>query len=244
MSIYPSVRVWDHSQQRGAKFILLLAMADRADELGVLYAGYKFLANRARMRDARQVRRHIADLVDSGEVIAVRSRRGDGMNLPNYYVVAVGASDEVLQQAMERIDTFLTQQGGAVVGDRGKSTLIPEKGGKGKNIPIVGVKVPPYRMGVKLPSDPLDPEEGHSEEDDGLKIWRAALAELEEQMTKGTFRKHLQGTTAAGQGDALVVRVRNEISREWLDAKLADVVARTVESVAGRPLAVRFEVGQ
>ena len=243
MSIYPSARAWDHSRQRGAKFTLLLAMADRADELGVLYAGYKFLAGRARMKE-RQAKRHIQELVRSGEVIAVRSRRADGLNLPNYYIVAVGAPDEVLRQAMERVEELLALRGGVVLGGSGENDTTAVLGGSGENDTIVVAKTPPYRRVAKMTPDPLDPEERHSEEGDGLKLWQAALAELEGQMAKATFRKHLAGTSAAGQGDELVVRVRNEMSREWLEAKLADVVTRTVASVANRPLAVRFEVGQ
>src|SRR5690606_9344564 len=57
-------------------------------------------------------------------------------------------------------------------------------------------------------------------------IWRAALVDLEMQMTRGTFASWLRGSWAAPpgdehEGDKLVVFVKSEQAVAWLDNRLA-----------------------
>lgn len=75
-------------------------------------------------------------------------------------------------------------------------------------------------------------------------LWRDALAELEMQMTRATFAAWFQGTTATLDGDALTVHVRNHHAVDWLENRLHDLITRTVGSVAGRPLSVRYAIPQ
>jgi hypothetical protein len=78
--------------------------------------------------------------------------------------------------------------------------------------------------------------------DDDRRLWKDALGELEMQMTRASYHNWLAGTTAALVGDELVVYCRNRFAVDWLANRLNGLVARTVASVAGRPLAVRYEV--
>lgn len=68
MSIAASNGVWTRSKARTpAELLVLLAMADWADEDGVCYPSYAGVAKRARLSE-RQVIRVIAKFVDSGEL--------------------------------------------------------------------------------------------------------------------------------------------------------------------------------
>ena len=61
------------------------------------------------------------------------------------------------------------------------------------------------------------------------------------QMTKATYHTWLTGTTATLDGDQLTIHVRNHHAIDWLENRLHDLITRTAASVAGRPLAVRYE---
>ena len=74
-------------------------------------------------------------------------------------------------------------------------------------------------------------------------VWKAALGDLEMQMTRATFTTWLQGTHALScAGDEFVIGVRNDFAKDWLENRLYDLIARTVSAVMNRPIAVRFVV--
>lgn len=73
--------------------------------------------------------------------------------------------------------------------------------------------------------------------------WKAALGELEMQMTRATFTTWLQGTKAlACEDDEFVIGVRNDFAKDWLENRLMDLVTRTLSGVVGRRVTVRFVV--
>jgi chromosomal replication initiator protein len=73
--------------------------------------------------------------------------------------------------------------------------------------------------------------------------WKAALGELEMQMTRATFTTWLQGTRALSwANDEFVIGVRNDFAKDWLENRLYDLIARTLSSVIGRRTLVRFVV--
>jgi chromosomal replication initiator protein len=74
-------------------------------------------------------------------------------------------------------------------------------------------------------------------------VWKAALGELEMQMTKATFNTWLLGTRALSfHEDVLVIGVRNDFAKDWLENRLYDLIARTVSSVVNQCVGVRFVV--
>ena len=113
MPIYPLARVWDPSQQRGTALLVLLAMADRADELGVVWAGTTWLANRARV-NRRQIIRTIHFLEEEQELIVMRASRPNGQTIVNHYIIATGASDELLADGRKRAQELLEIRGGVI----------------------------------------------------------------------------------------------------------------------------------
>ena len=73
--------------------------------------------------------------------------------------------------------------------------------------------------------------------------WKASLGELEMQMTRATFNTWLQGTKALScNDDEFVIGVRNDFAKDWLENRLYDLIVRTLSSVVGRRIKVRFVV--
>ncbi len=76
MSIDASKRVWQHSKASGSALVLLLALADHADDAGEAWPSQTTLARLAKITD-RQVRALLHDLVAAGEIeIVGEGRRG------------------------------------------------------------------------------------------------------------------------------------------------------------------------
>jgi hypothetical protein len=67
MSIKVASFVWEHSAQKGAALLLLLALADHANDDGICWPSIKRLAERARVTE-RHAKRIVNTLVESGEV--------------------------------------------------------------------------------------------------------------------------------------------------------------------------------
>ena len=80
MSIAVMNRVWLSSQCKGGPLLVLLAIADCADDEGVAYPGEKYLAKKARMTD-RNVRYSVAYLIAKGELSVEVGAGPQGTNL-------------------------------------------------------------------------------------------------------------------------------------------------------------------
>lgn len=81
MSIYLTTEVWQNSSRKGSELLLLLAIADHANEQGVCWPSVDHLARKCRL-SPRQVRRLIEKLVDSGEIAV---EQGGGRRFTNIY---------------------------------------------------------------------------------------------------------------------------------------------------------------
>jgi hypothetical protein len=100
MSIHCICRVWDHSSQKGRALLLLLAIADGADEYGLACPGLATLAARIRMsRD--QTLRLLARLQDAGELLVLPCPGGDHL-----YLVRSGAGRQTLAAGLDRAASF------------------------------------------------------------------------------------------------------------------------------------------
>jgi len=72
-------------------------------------------------------------------------------------------------------------------------------------------------------------------------IWHATVGQLRLQLNRVTFQTWVEGAQAIAYRDGvLTVQARTPASREWLATRLAPVIARTVESLAGQPLRVEY----
>jgi helix-turn-helix protein len=105
MSIAIMSQVWKHSKQEGGALLVLLALADFANDEGICYPAQHTLAKKSRL-SARQVRRVLSDLIASGELSIVRAGRGRG--LKTIYRV-LGKADNMT--AFEKADICDTKSG-------------------------------------------------------------------------------------------------------------------------------------
>jgi len=94
MSIKRMSAVWEDSEHKGSALIFMLAIADNADDLGVAWPGYEYLAHKTRM-SRRTVMRLATTCAESGEIWMMHRDRQQS----NVYIVTVGLSLLELQEA-------------------------------------------------------------------------------------------------------------------------------------------------
>jgi len=93
-------KVWAESQQKSNELLLLLAIADNANDNGYCWPGIEYLAEKTRV-SRRTVIRLIKRLEDSGELFASHNRRTG-----NKYVVKTGLSDKDLAAILRKYFTL------------------------------------------------------------------------------------------------------------------------------------------
>ena len=129
MSLRTMDRVWTHSRESGARLLLLLALADRADDDGFCWPGIDELARRARI-SRRQAQRVLVSLEESGEVYIVRGVGGRG-HTPRY-VVTVGLTvpeiAATLQRRFKMDEMAAVREAQSIVELREKGDILDRKG--------------------------------------------------------------------------------------------------------------------
>ena len=72
-------------------------------------------------------------------------------------------------------------------------------------------------------------------------IWRAALGELQLQMTRPTFDTWLKNTRAISYEDGtLIVGVHSAYAKDWLENRLMSIIKRTLAGIVDRTVEARF----
>jgi hypothetical protein len=99
MSIKIMSRVWEQSKQGGSQLLLLLAIADNANDAGFAWPGQKYLAQKIRMSE-RSIPRLAAKLKDAGELFVCS--RGDTGQVTQY-IVATSMSLENFKAALPHL---------------------------------------------------------------------------------------------------------------------------------------------
>jgi hypothetical protein len=87
MSIRVQSEIWKHSKLKGTALLLLLAIADFADDNGWAFPSVRALAKKIRLKD-RQTQSLIAQIVEAGEL---EIHPGEGSHRTNLYRVKVSA---------------------------------------------------------------------------------------------------------------------------------------------------------
>lgn len=77
--------------------------------------------------------------------------------------------------------------------------------------------------------------------------WKAALDELQLQMTRATFNTWLKDATLKrvelhGGGLRYTIGVRNDYAKDWLENRLNDNVARTLGAITGEKVTIDYRV--
>jgi len=122
-------RVWEHSKQKGADLVVMLALANRANDSGICWPSQDELAARARV-NRRTAQRIVDRLIASGE-IAVLDRPGKSY----IYAILVGVSED---EKRRRIELAKTKQN--VTGD--KMSRVTNRHPKHAKLPPPGAQIP------------------------------------------------------------------------------------------------------
>lgn len=91
VSLSATSQVWAHSRQESGNLLVLLALADYADDEGFCFPSVPSLAGRARIT-VRHCQRVLADLVASGELVKLEA--GGGAKSTRYRVIFKGPSPD------------------------------------------------------------------------------------------------------------------------------------------------------
>jgi DnaD/phage-associated family protein len=99
MSIDVMARVWNQSAAKESSLLVLLALADRADENGVCWPGVEWISQKARLKDERHVRRILRQLEDMGEIYV---SLGAGRGRTSLYLICTGLSEDDIAKVLIR----------------------------------------------------------------------------------------------------------------------------------------------
>jgi Helix-turn-helix domain len=91
MSVKVMARVWAHSQRKDGELLVMLALADFANDGGESWPSIPILAQKARLTE-RQTRRVLKKLQEAGEVR--RSLSNGGRNRRNHYFITVSENPD------------------------------------------------------------------------------------------------------------------------------------------------------
>lgn len=153
MSVKALAYVWEHSKQRGARLLVLLALADNANDGGWSWYTVPKIAAKAR-QDAGDTRDYLRDLYADDEILIYDRKQDSGINSSNLYRVNFpGASDEL----PEIIGELVLRPKPA------KRSHTGEKRGTRKNTGTR--KIPQGDTGKKGETDPsVDPSDSSSDD--------------------------------------------------------------------------------
>lgn len=129
MSIKVMTEVWEHSAQKGARLLLLLAIADHADDDGFAWPGLDRLAAKTRM-SRRQTITNLQALIADGELQLI-DRGGAGARDTNRYRVIVKGANIAPSKGAEIAPSPETKGAvsankGAVSANKGAVATAPE----------------------------------------------------------------------------------------------------------------------
>ena len=111
--------------------------------------------------------------------------------------------------------------------------------------------VPSLPAAPSLPAEPPEPEDMPEIrvdriDEEAQSAWRQALEDYEEKLPAELFERHFRRTAgyAWEDGGCLLVAVRDGFSAEWLVRRFLGEITETLEAIAGRPVVIRFVVGE
>ncbi len=262
MSIHQMNAVWRYSKNKGSKLLLLLAIADNADDDGVAFPGVDYLAKKIRMSE-RHVTRMIRELGDTNELAVVW---GGGRGNANLYYILLDKTEAAIAEikakaAEENAKREATNPDKlSIKGDKlsanpdnlsGNSNGInPDKlSVKGDKLSIKGDKlsVKGDKLSIKgdiamspEPSEPIrEPPSNHQEPDGLIQKWPNVLQSLQGTMTQATFDQLLRGSRLATVKDGVATLVApSQYAADWINGRLKDQVGRAIHETTGRRCSV------
>jgi hypothetical protein len=127
MSIKVMHRIWEHAPQKESTLLLLLALADYADDNGICWPDVATLAAKARISERRAID-IIRDLEATG---AIAFERGGGRGKKSRYAVLVGLSESEKERVKEIHRNYFSEIKTVKPGVKGEG-IAPIKNRKGE----------------------------------------------------------------------------------------------------------------
>lgn len=229
MSVKILSQVWEHAAVEGRTLLVLLAIADWANDNGVAYPGMEAIAKKARC-GVRTAQRAIEELQAAGLLSVQRNAGRYGTNL---YIVTPSGGVPKLHPAK----TAPRQNEQEVVQESTKGVPNRAPGGAKTNS-----FWHPNRQDPSVIEPSIDP----SEDPSALRadfVWDSVLQELKPLITKANYSTWLEGSVGLeinGETSVLQVLVHSGFAQEWLNKRLKPLVVKTVSKIAAQPLKVEF----
>jgi len=104
MSLRMLTAVWESSKHNGGRLLLMLAIADNANDLGYAWPGEATLARKTRL-SKRQVHRLIHELAEEHDELAV-AWGGTGARSTNRYYILVGKKEDEIQTILHHVSEW------------------------------------------------------------------------------------------------------------------------------------------
>lgn len=242
MSIKRMTAVWEHSEHKGSELLFMLAVADNANDIGVAWPGYHYLARKTRMA-RRSVMRLAATCAESGELWLLQRPR----QRSNIYVVTVDLDIDDLKAAGEQALDM------GAIPPTGSDILSPPP-------QVLAVVTRCHQVvtrchHVVIPESPggdtaMSPDPSLSvitleeEEDQRLQdLWKAAKRQLQGRMTDATFNTHfVRSRLLPADNGAWRLRVDNENAAHWINRNHRRTIVDALRMVSGEEADRELEI--
>lgn len=225
MSIKIMTRVWEKSQFKGSKLLLLLAIADNANDKGEAWPGVEYLAKKTRLTE-RHITRLITELNKSDELAVIRGGRYQGDS--NFFYVLTGMS--LIDK--EVIKEHVRLEGESVYPDNlsGLNEFTPTK-----SAVYPDIAMSPESLTVML--------NNHDADNNCLQLWQQAQALLSTQMGLTTFELWIKRTHVMEIDDnTWVLGVESQPAKDWIDARYKKLIEDTLSFVVGEKTRIKVQV--
>ena len=248
MSIRTMDRVWKNSMQSGGKLLLLLAIADFANDKGMAYPGIDTLAEKTR-QSRRTVQRQLAEL-EAEQEIAIEP--GTGRSNTNTYWVLTGFEPNLKQEHIQhcqklkgdKMTPFNKKIKGVIhdikgdISGKERVTSDAKKGLKGDIHDIKGdIAMTPEPLLTVIKenrqlSNRYEPSEMHK------KIIRHFSTDPNPQNKKIVLM--LKKCRPSLDQRFLILQTRHPDDYAWLNDRLVSVINRLLPGIYGKPIQVKF----
>jgi len=209
-------KIWQSSRRKGSELLLLLAIADNANDSGYAYPGIEYLARKSRLSE-RQVRRIIQSLEESGELSVDRNHKNNRYQINLYAltipdIMSYDFDDEDVQGAMPDISGTIEDIQGT----------------------IEDIDVP---LTVLNAFNHYEPKEG------SLKLWELIRNQLKSEMAKVSFDQFVLPVVPVSlDGDRLVLACSDDYNRQWLEDRTKTTVRNIARGCTNREISIDFVV--
>jgi len=254
MSIKIMAKVWSEQDTRGNERLVLMALADNANDAGICWPSHATIASKCRIVDRRNVIRLIKSLIDRGYIRRQHRLAKDGRKTSNIYQLLPGNFNILGSLASGQGTTSETLASGQGTTsdvtqlchiDSGSPTTIlvaPESHKPSLEPSFLTIKEPSFEPLGKVSDPSIYEKIGKTTPE---KAWNMTLEQLRFDMPKSTFEDWVAPTKAKRYDrarDILIVSAPTPLSQEWLEGRLKSTVQRILTGIFNQTVEIQFEV--